>query len=76
VIGRPDEKWQERPVAFVSLHNDVQEQRADFSQNYKEYMSGVFSKWQIPDEIIYVAELPKGKTGKIDKIALRKNGFC
>jgi fatty-acyl-CoA synthase len=71
-IGRPDPKWQERPVICVVLQLDTAEHRARFEQEYRFYLAEFFPKWQIPDEVIFSAELPKGKTGKIDKIALRK----
>lgn len=71
-IGRPDPKWQERPVICVVLHADAPEDRARFEQQYRSYLSAFFPKWQIPDDVIFCAELPKGKTGKIDKTALRR----
>lgn len=70
-VGRPDPKWQERPVACVVLQNDTPEVRARFEGQFKPYMSRFFPKWQIPDEISFWEELPKGKTGKVDKIAIR-----
>ena len=72
-IGRPDPKWQERPVICVALQSDSAERRARFAQDYRLYLSEFFPKWQIPDEVIFCHELPKGKTGKIDKIALRRS---
>lgn len=71
-IGRPDPKWQERPIACVALHRDTPETRARFEEQFEAYFSSAFPKWQIPDDVSFWSELPKGKTGKIDKIALRK----
>lgn len=71
-VSRPDPKWQERPVACVVLHNDTPEDRARLEQQLPGYLAGFFSRWQIPEEVIFWGELPKGKTGKIDKICLRK----
>jgi len=71
-IGRPDPKWQERPVICVALHSDSSDDRARFEREYRAYLAEFFPKWQIPDDVIFCAELPKGMTGKIDKIALRK----
>lgn len=73
VIGRPDPKWQERPVACVVLQRDTPEARVHFEEQFRPYLARFFSKWQIPEEVLFWNELPKGKTGKIDKIALRKN---
>lgn len=72
VVGRPDPKWQERPVACVTLHQDTPEIRAEFEKQFEAYFFSAFPKWQIPDDVGFWPELPKGKTGKIDKIALRK----
>ncbi len=71
-VGRPDPKWQERPVACITLHRDTPDARAEFRKQLGEYLSRSFPKWQIPEEVSFWPELPKGKTGKIDKIALRK----
>ncbi|MBN9585271.1 MAG: hypothetical protein BGN84_15170 [Afipia sp. 62-7] len=71
VVARPDPKWQERPVICVALHEDTKELRERFQQDYGSALSEHFPKWQIPQEVVFLTELPKGKTGKIDKIALR-----
>lgn len=71
VMARPDPKWQERPVVCVALHDDTMELRERFQRDYGPALSEHFPKWQIPQEVVFLAELPKGKTGKIDKIALR-----
>ncbi|MCA6112673.1 long-chain-fatty-acid--CoA ligase [Bradyrhizobium cenepequi] len=71
-IGRPDPKWQERPIACIVLQHDTPENRKRFEMQFKPYMSQFFPKWQIPDEISFWNDLPKGKTGKIDKMVLRQ----
>ena len=71
VVARPDPKWQERPVICVALHDDTTERRERFQRDYGPALSEHFPKWQIPQDVIFFPELPKGKTGKIDKIALR-----
>jgi acyl-CoA synthetase (AMP-forming)/AMP-acid ligase II len=40
---------------------------------YGTYLSEHFPKWQIPDEVVFCTELPKGKTGKVDKAILRSS---
>lgn len=71
-IGKPDPRWQERPVICVVLQSDSAEHRARFEQEYRAHLLKFFPKWQIPDEVIFRSELPKGKTGKVDKAALRQ----
>jgi len=72
VVGRADPRWQERPVACISLRHDTPEGRARFDAQFKPYLSEHFPKWQIPDEVSFWSDLPKGKTGKIDKSALKR----
>lgn len=70
-IARPDPKWQERPVVCVVLQDDTEETRAGFERQMQSFLAPHFPKWQIPEEVVFLSELPKGKTGKIDKMALR-----
>lgn len=61
--------WQERPVAFVALHEPVS--MDDPGASLRAHALSRLAKWQVPDAFIVVPDLPKGNTGKIDKIALR-----
>jgi fatty-acyl-CoA synthase len=75
-FGIPDDKWGERPVAFVILkENYVGKVSEDQLKAYiKEVVAtGVISKWGIPDKIIITDTLPKTSVGKMDKKNLRKN---
>lgn len=71
-VARSDPKWQERPVACVALHQDTPENRERVKVQLGDYLLAFFPKWQIPEEVSFFSELPKGKTGKVDKIALRR----
>jgi len=67
VIGRPDEKWGERPVLIV-------EPRLDHELDERELLGalrGNVPDWWLPDEIARVASMPLAATGKIDKQRLR-----
>jgi len=67
VIGRPDEKWGERPVMVV-------EPRAGESLDSEallEALRGKVAKWWIPDRIAHIRSMPLASTGKIDKNQLR-----
>ena len=71
VVGRPDPRWQERPVAFVTLKaRDSSGTGAEVVAELKDLLASRFAKWQCPDEIVLVSALPRGNTGKIDKIRL------
>ena len=67
VIAVPDEKWDERPAAYVVLR-DGESVTAD---EIREGLLKTFAKWQLPDTIEFVAELPRTSVGKLDKKVLR-----
>ncbi|MDV6378126.1 long-chain fatty acid--CoA ligase [Sporosarcina sp. GW1-11] len=70
VIAVPHEKWMERPLACVVLNEDIV-QDDDKKQQLKDYLTGQFASWWVPDEILFVKEIPKTSVGKFLKAALR-----
>ncbi len=68
VIAIPDKKWTERPLAAVVTNGKV---KPDIDE-LKEAMSHAFAKYQIPDQFIFIDEVPKTSVGKFDKKRLRK----
>ncbi|NIS59549.1 MAG: long-chain-fatty-acid--CoA ligase [Proteobacteria bacterium] len=76
VVGVPDEKWGERPVAVVILKPQYlgKVSGEDLLVFLEPYVSdGVIPKWAIPDKVYVVDEIPKTSVGKIDKKEVRKN---
>jgi len=68
VIAVPHPKWQERPVAVV-----VAKDGAKLTpEQLREFLTGKFAKWQLPDAVIFVDELPHTSTGKLLKTELRR----
>jgi fatty-acyl-CoA synthase len=67
VVPVPDPVWQERPLAYVSLNPHWTGGEPDLGS----YLAQRFPRWQVPERFIYLQELPKGSTGKIDKTRLR-----
>ncbi|UFA49816.1 long-chain fatty acid--CoA ligase [Deinococcus radiophilus] len=67
IIARHDDKWDERPLALVQLRPDQQVSHDDLIA----HISGSFPKWWLPDETVFVDELPLGATGKVLKRELR-----
>lgn len=76
VVGAPDEKWGERPVAFVVLHPSAVGKMSE--EDLRRFMMGfvdqtVISKWAVPDRFYIVEEIPKTSVGKLNKKQIRES---
>lgn len=69
VIGIPDEKWQERPLACVVLRPEAVGTISQ--QDLTDYLAGRVAKWWIPNDFRFVKEIPKTSVGKFAKRVLR-----
>ena len=68
VIAVPHPKWDERPLLIVVLtEGATQNQDA-----LLEHLGQDLAKWQVPDEVVFVQELPMTATGKVSKLTLRQ----
>jgi fatty-acyl-CoA synthase len=65
VIGIPDDKWTERPLACVVPKGD-----ADPTALAK-FLDGKVASWQVPENWTFIDEVPKTTVGKFDKKVLR-----
>ena len=68
VIGVAHPKWDERPILIVIKKEDADLSREDVLG----FMEGKIAKWWMPDDVVFVEEIPHTATGKIQKLALRK----
>jgi fatty-acyl-CoA synthase len=77
VVGFPHPKWEERPMAFVVLREDFEGKLS--KDEILDYIRPKFAKWQLPDDIRFVDEIPKTSVGKFDKRQIRQafgDPFC
>jgi fatty-acyl-CoA synthase len=68
VIAIPHEKWDERPLAVVVL----KEGQDATSEDLLSHLEDSFAKWQLPDAVEFVEEIPRTATGKFLKMELRE----
>lgn len=69
VIRISHEKWQERPLACVVVE---EESRGKLSkEDIWDFLGDRVVKWWLPDEIVFLDEIPKTSTGKFSKKTLR-----
>lgn len=84
VIGVKHVKWDERPLLFVVPHPplthkqsadhpepQVSEQELTLKESIQEFLATKVAKWWLPDDILFVNELPHTATGKLQKRTLR-----
>ncbi|HEY7874799.1 MAG TPA: long-chain fatty acid--CoA ligase [Actinomycetota bacterium] len=67
VIGVPHEKWQERPVACVVVKDGEELSKDDVVEHLRPRVA----KWWLPDDVLFVEEIPKTSVGKFSKKDLR-----
>jgi len=70
VISLPDDKWQERPMACIVPQPDAA--NTITKEEIQAYLKDKVAKWWIPDEIVFMTELPKTSVGKFNKKKLRE----
>lgn len=68
VIAVKDPKWQERPLACVVLRPGEQLSVAEVGEHLRAHG---FARWQLPDRIEVLDEIPRTSVGKFDKKVLR-----
>ena len=67
VIGIAHPKWDERPLLVVILKKGETATKDELLG----FMQGKIAKWWMPDDVVFVDEIPHTATGKILKTALR-----
>ena len=67
-IGVAHPKWDERPLLVIVLKKGESATKEDILG----FMQGKIAKWWLPDDVVFVDEIPHTATGKIQKITLRQ----
>ena len=67
VIGARHPKWDERPLLIAVVKDSAAIEAAGLLGHFR----GKVADWQIPDDVVFVDELPHTATGKIQKTVLR-----
>ncbi|PYX52626.1 MAG: long-chain fatty acid--CoA ligase, partial [Acidobacteria bacterium] len=68
VVAIPHPKWQERPLACVVLQDGARVS----NEELRIFLCDKFAKWQLPDDFVFLEELPHTSTGKLLKSQLRQ----
>lgn len=67
VIGITHPRWDERPLMLIIAKDDTLRK-----QDIITYLQDKFARWWLPEDVLFVKEIPHTATGKISKLALRQ----
>ena len=68
VIGRPDKRWDEVPVAYVIRRKG----RVVGAEDLKEHIRSHLARFKVPREIVFVDDLPRTALGKVQHFMLKR----
>jgi fatty-acyl-CoA synthase len=68
VVGRPDPRWQEVPVAYVMLRKGVSTDATELAQHAGRELA----RFKVPRDFVFVDELPRNALGKVQHFRLRE----
>lgn len=70
VAGVPHPKWEERPIALVVRRAADEVELGE--EDIRIHLAAKFAKWQLPDKVLFVDEIPKTSVGKMNKKVIRE----
>ncbi|PZS27695.1 MAG: long-chain fatty acid--CoA ligase [Pseudonocardiales bacterium] len=68
VVGVPDDKWGERPLACVVLRKG----ESGGPEEFREFLADRIAWWQVPERWAFIDAVPRTSVGKFDKKVLRQ----
>jgi fatty-acyl-CoA synthase len=72
VVGLPDQRWGERPAAWVVLRGEAR----PTEEELRDHVRARLARFKTPDRFIFVESLPKTGTGKVRKVELRQSDLA
>ncbi len=75
VVGVPDDKWGQRPMALISLVQGSVETEEDVIKHLQTegVDKGKITKWMLPDYVLITNDIPKTSVGKFNKLVINQN---
>ena len=70
VTGVAHPKWEERPIVLV-VPRDVDKEKLT-REDIINHLAKKFAKWQLPETVVFVENIPKTSVGKFDKKVIRE----
>jgi fatty-acyl-CoA synthase len=70
VIGLPHPRWEERPLALIVLREEFKGRVG--AEDILAHLLKTFSKWQLPNRVEFLEEIPKTSVGKFNKKVLKE----
>jgi fatty-acyl-CoA synthase len=67
VFAAEHDKWGERPLAAVVFKPDKTATKGELTA----HLQGNFAKWWLPDDYLFIDQIPRTSTGKFKKLDLR-----
>ncbi|MFV8050033.1 fatty acid--CoA ligase [Mycobacterium sp. 48b] len=67
VVGVPDERWQERPLAVIVLEEGASAEPAEL----REFLADKVVRWWLPERWAFIEQVPRTSVGKYDKKTIR-----
>jgi fatty-acyl-CoA synthase len=67
VVGVPDERWGERPLATVVLREGA----TTTAEELRDFLGERIARWQVPERWTFIEAVPKTSVGKFDKKVVR-----
>ncbi|OIW02625.1 hypothetical protein TanjilG_24076 [Lupinus angustifolius] len=71
VVARPDDFWGETPCAFVALKSGLEKKPTE--KQIMEFCRESLPHFMVPKTVVFLEELPRTSTGKVQKYVLRKD---